>query len=100
MSAQNISAGTWIKAQGSNVKTTGQITSSHAVLHEVIVNSHSSGTWRLCNGTATSNSAVGGTYTPAAGSSVVAYKELEFTNGIYVETSGTLDVTAVFNDLI
>lgn len=100
MSAHNLSASNWIKAQGSNIKASGQITFNQGALHEIIVNSHTTGTWRLCNGTATSNTAIGGTYTPASGSSTVDYKELEFTSGIYIQTAGTVDLTAVFNDLV
>lgn len=100
MSEQNKSVATWYKAQGSNITATGQITTKHSVLHAILVNSHTTGSFRIANGTATAFTAAGGTYTPAAGSSVIEYKELEFASGMYIQTAGTLNLTAVFNDLV
>jgi len=101
MSSQNLSGGRWIKAQGTNISARAQVTSSHAVLHSIIVNSNTGGSFRVANGTLTSLSQVMGTYTPTtATSSVVEFKELEFANGIFIETGGTINATVIYNDLI
>lgn len=100
MSNYNLVQGNWIKAQGTNVAANAQITTGHAVLHSIVVNSHSTGTFRLATGTATSLTYVQGTYTPATGSSVIELHELEFEDGIYVVVGGTINLTAVYNDLI
>lgn len=99
MSAQN-KGFTWYKAQGTNVAANAQVTNQSAVLHSVIVNSHSTGTFRLAKGTATSLTYLQGTYTPATGSSTIEFKELEFTDGIYVVTGGTINLTVIYNDLV
>lgn len=100
MSQQNLYQANWVKAQGTNISANAQVTTSQAVLHAIVVNSHSTGTFRLATGTATSLTYVQGTYTPATGSSVIELKELEFTNGIYVVVGGTINLTAIYNDLI
>jgi hypothetical protein len=100
MSAQNLYAGQWIKAQGTNMTYSAGATSSHAVLHAIVVNSHSSGVFRLANGTATSFTYVTGSYSPATGSSILDFKELEFTNGILVQMTGTMNFNVIYNDLI
>ena len=101
MSAQNLVQGQWIKAQGTNISAKTQVTTSQAVLHSIIVNSNSSGSFRIANGTATSPTWVMGTYTPTtATSGVVSFRELEFTNGIFIDVGGTINATVLYNDLI
>lgn len=100
MSAQNQNVATWVRSQGTNFATRGQVTANAAVLHKLIVNSHTTGTFRLANGTSTSLSFVQGTYTPATGSSVIEFESLEFPNGIFVETGGTINWTAIYNELV
>lgn len=101
MSAQNLSGGSWIKAQGTNMTANGQVTTSQAVLHSIIVNSNTGGSFRVGNGTATAFTKAMGTYTPTtATSGEVVFHELEFTNGIYVEVGGTINLTVIYNDLV
>jgi hypothetical protein len=101
MSSQNLSVAKWIKAQSTNLAARGQVTTSQAVLHSVIVNSNTGGSFRVANGTLTSLSQVMGTYTPTtATSGVVDFKELEFTNGIFLETGGSVNLTLIYNDLV
>jgi hypothetical protein len=99
MSAQNLSQTRWVKAQGTNFTTKLQVTTNAAVLH-TIFGSHSGGSFRVGNGTLTSQTYPMGTYSPAAGPVYLDFKELEFTNGIFVEVGGAVNLTAVFNDLI
>lgn len=69
------------------------------VLYGVIINSHTSGVIRFYDGIAgTSGAPIGGSYTPAAGSSVVTFPQpLEMKVGVWVQTSGTLDMTAILS---
>ncbi len=104
MSAQNLSAGKWFKAQGTNLSASAanrfEITRTQSVLHQIVVNSHTSGTWRLANGTLTNATYVQGTYTPATGSSTIDCKELEFASGLCLDVAGTVNLTLIYNDLI
>jgi len=101
MSNYNQVQGNWIKAQSTNLAARGQVTTSQAVLHSIIVNSNTTGSFRVATGTLTSLSQVMGTYTPTtATSSVVDFKELEFANGIFFETGGTINATIIYNDLV
>lgn len=106
MSDFNRSTPTWIKAQGTNF--TGQqrttVTIKQAVLHAIIVGTYSPGaTFRVANGTATNIvNYITGSFVPLATGiqPTIEFKELEFANGIAVFTGGTIDLTAVYNDLI
>jgi len=101
MSAQNLSTQRWIKAQGTNVTARAQVTTSQAVVHAVVVNSNTGGSFRLGNGTLTAVTWLTGTYTPTtATSSVVSLNELEFTSGVFLETGGTVNLTVIYNSLI
>lgn len=84
-----------------NATATGQIGSSskRILVGGVIVNSHSTGTFRFANGTSTSWTAVGGTYTPATGSSSVVFEPIEFDSGCFMMVGGTLDATVLVREL-
>lgn len=79
-----------------NISSSNQVCAVPGVLNKVIVNSHSTGTFKLCDGTYTQKD-IGGTYTPATGSSVIEY-EVPFDNGLYVALGGTINVTVCYNN--
>lgn len=80
-----------------NITASTQITSQPGTLERIVVNSHSGGTFKLVNGTA-SQTALGGTYTPATGSSSIEFEPLGFNTGLYVAVGGTADLTVVYNE--
>lgn len=103
MSAHNLSSAKWVKAQSTNFTGRGQATTNAAVLHAIIVNSNTSGSFRVGSGTLTHASLTFpmGTYTPATGTSVyLPFYETEFTNGIFIDVGGTINYTVIFNDLV
>lgn len=71
--------------------------SGASAIHGVIINSHTTGTFRFYDAlTGAAASAIGGTYTPAAGSSVIAFpKPIACTTGIFVAAGGTIDATVI-----
>lgn len=77
--------------------TTTQVTSQPGKLNKIIVNSHTSGSWKLINGTLT-QTAIGGTYSPASGSGVYDLEPLGFDTGLCVVTAGTINLTLVYNE--
>lgn len=99
MSAQNLHSANWVRAQGTNLSAKGQVTTSSAVLH-AIVGSHTGGSFRLGNGTLTSQTYYMGTFIPAAGPINAPFYELEFANGIYLEVGGSVNLTVIYNDLV
>lgn len=103
MSQQNLYQSNWIKSQGTFMTGSGNATTSHAVLHQLSIGTYSPGAIiRVANGTATSKTYMSGSYTPSGAGlqEPITFKELEFTNGIYVEMTGTVNLTAIYNDLI
>lgn len=98
MSVQNKEVAVWTRAQGTNFTARKQVTSNPAVLHSIIINSHTTGTFRVSNGTLTAQTPIQGTYTPAAGSSVIEFDLIDCPNGILIETGGTIDATAIYNE--
>lgn len=95
MPDQNFSQLVPIKGSYSPVSANALIKSGAGVLHKVVVNSHSSGTFRLYDGLTAVNP-MGGTYTPATGSSVIDLN-LAFNTGLYFVTGGTIDATISTN---
>lgn len=92
---------TWKPVIATASKQIGSTTKKIAV-RGVIVNSHTSGTWRFVNGTAgqyATATSVGGTYTPAAGSSDHIWEPIEFDSGCYMAVAGTLDATVLYREL-
>lgn len=79
-----------------NVTSGTIVSSSPASLEKVIVNSHTTGSYRLFNGTSYAATAFGGTFTPASGSSTQEY-EAKFDTGLYIHTGGTVDLTVLYN---
>lgn len=77
--------------------TATQVTNQPGKLNKIIVNSHTTGSWKLINGTPT-QTALGGTYTPATGSGVYDYEPLGFDTGLCVLTAGTVNLTLVYNE--
>jgi hypothetical protein len=67
------------------------------VLHGIIINSNTSGSFRVYDGTSGTGIPIGGTFTPTtATSSVITFpKPIEMTLGVWVATGGTIDATAV-----
>lgn len=72
------------------------IKTGDGVLGKIVINSHSSGTFKLFDGVTNAAAAIGGTYTPAAGSSVLSFEPLGFDTGLYMNVSGTLDATIYY----
>lgn len=83
-----------------NVTSSTQIGSStkRIQLGGIIVNSHTTGTFKLVNGTAT-GTAIAGTYTPASGSSILTFEPIEFDSGCFLVTAGTINVTLLVKEL-
>lgn len=103
MSAQNLSETSWVRAQGTLLTGRMQVTTAQAVLHTIILNSYGGGSFRVGNGTLTSTLWLGGTYTPAAGTLTgpqLDYKELEFANGIFIDATGAINATVIYNDIV
>lgn len=77
-----------------------RVMDSTGVLHGVIINSHTSGTFKIYDGiAATSGVAVGGTYTPPTGSSVITYpRPLDLHTGLFIQASGTIDASAIVSE--
>lgn len=103
MSNYNQIQGNWVKSQGTFMTGSANATSSAAVLHEIAIGSYSPGaTFRLANGTLTSKTYITGSFTPSGLGlqRPIEFKELEFTNGIFVETGGTINLTVIYNDII
>jgi len=102
MSQENSGASVWNRWTPTNATATKTIgvPGARVVVKGVIVNSHTSGTFRFSNGTATNWSAtgLGGTYTPATGSSVILFEPIDFTSGCFFQVGGTLDATVLYND--
>ena len=104
MSAENFGQKAY-KCQFQNVAGTGVATanigtaSAHTVLHGIVINSHTSGTFKLGNGTVTNYTAFGGTYTPATGSSILMLEPVDFDSGLCVVVGGTLNATVLYNSL-
>jgi hypothetical protein len=63
---------------------------------KVIVNSHSTGTFRLFDGLTDGSTPITGTYTPATGSSVIEVNA-KFDTGLYVTTTGQANLTILIN---
>lgn len=84
-----------IKGSYTPVSANSLIKSGAGILHKVIVNSHSTGTFRLYDGLTAVNP-IGGTYTPATGSSVIDFN-LAFNTGLYYVKGGTIDATLSTN---
>jgi len=99
MSAQN-QGSNWVRAQGSANTQRGNITPNQAVLHSITIG-FSNGTYRIGNGTLGSSSLTfaGSSFKPTAFTQQ-EFKELEFSNGISIETEGTVSWQAIFNDLV
>ena len=79
---------------GTNIGYTTLIKTGAGTLGKVIVNSHTSGTFKIFNGTNNGATAIGGTYTPASGSSIQLF-EVEFAN-LFVQVYGTIDATILY----
>lgn len=104
MSAQNLTVGKWTRSQGTYVTGSSTITGSQAVLHSILVGSYTpGGRFRVANGTATNIvSYLTGTFVPQATGiqPPTDFEELEFANGIYVETTGGVELTVIYNTLV
>lgn len=81
---------------GTNVTASRLVKTGDGVLGKVVVNSHTSGTFKLFDSTAYGTNAIGGTYTPAAGSSVISLEPLGFDTGLYIGVAGTIDLTVYY----
>ena len=101
MSLANLGNFTWSKWQSqratTGVKEIGT-SGSHLVVKGVIVNSHTSSTFTLANGTATSYTTIQGSYTPASGSSSILFEPIDLTNGGVIVIQGAADYTVLYND--
>lgn len=103
MSAQNISQANWVRSQGTFMTGSANATTSQSVLHKILIGTYTPGAViRVANGTATSKTYVTGSFTPSGLGlqTPLDFEELEFSNGIYVEITGTASLTTVYNDLI
>lgn len=74
----------------------GLIHTGPCTLEKIVINSHSTGTFKLFDGIAETGTAFGGTYTPATGSSVIEI-EAKFDTGLYIMTAGTINMTPLIN---
>lgn len=102
MSNYNLSPAGWMKAQGTFMTGSANATTSHSVLHKLVIGSYTPGAVvRVANGTATNKTYLSGSFTPngLGLQEPLEFREMEFTNGIYVEMTGTVNLTAIYNDL-
>jgi len=85
-------AGSYMPFTGTKLLQSGQ-----SVVHGVIINSNTTGSFRLYDGTSGAGTPIGGTFTPTtATSDVITFpKPLYFNTGIFIATGGTIDGTVV-----
>lgn len=86
---------TWKTINATSTRQIGSATKKIKI-GGVVVNSHTTGTFRFASGTATSYTAIGGTYTPASGSSVITLEPIEFGSGCFMMVGGTFDSTVLY----
>jgi len=73
---------------------TATIKTGAGVVYGVIINSNTSGTFKLYDGTSTSGEVIANTFTLASGSQVITFPEaIEFYTGLHIVYGGTLDAT-------
>jgi hypothetical protein len=74
--------------------TTATIKTGAGVVYGVIINSHSSGTFKIHDGTSASGEIIANTFTLPSGSQVITFPEaIEFYTGLHIVYGGTLDAT-------
>lgn len=81
-----------------NTTSSGLVKNSDGTVHGVLVNSHTSGTIRLFDGTTASGTSVMGTYSFTAGSQVVNFGVgIKCDTGIFATVGGTANITILYN---
>jgi hypothetical protein len=88
---------TWKPVNATATRQIGSATKK-VIIKGVIVNSHTTATFRFVNGTATNYTSISGTYTPATGSSNLTLDPIEFGAGCYMIVGGTLDATVLYRE--
>lgn len=88
---------TWTPINATATRQLGSATKK-IVVGGVLINSHTTGTFRFANGTSTSFTPVGGTYTPATGSSAIMFEPIEFNSGCFMAIGGTFDATVLVKE--
>lgn len=82
--------------RSTNLSSSRLVKTGTGTIRRILVNSHTSGSFRIYDGTAfASATAVGGTYTPASGSSTIEV-EAAFGTGLFVQVGGTIDTTVIY----
>lgn len=80
-----------------NGTTSQAVVTGNGKIYGIIVNSNTSGTFKLWDNTAGSGTVICNTYTVGSGSSVVKFPQpIEFYTGLYITVGGTLDYTLVY----
>jgi hypothetical protein len=63
----------------------------------IIVASHTSGAVKIWDNTSAATTVLVNTYTYAAGSQTIPFYGAKFTTGLFVDVTGTQDITVVYN---
>jgi hypothetical protein len=85
-------------AQPVNLTASGLVKNAPGKLRGILINSTSSGTIILRDGTSGSGTAINGTLTPAAGQFIDFGEDgIDFSQGIYATIGGTLNATFLYN---
>lgn len=83
-------------AKYTNGTASAQIVAGRGRVYGVIVNSNSSGTFKLWDSLTATGTVICNTYTVASGSSVITFPEpIEFYTGLFLTVGGTLDYTII-----
>ena len=85
-------------AKYTNVSADALVRTGGGTVSGIIVNSHSSGTFKLYDGLTSAGTLILNTYTPASGSSVIEFpEEIEFYTGLYFDKTNAIDATIVWS---
>jgi hypothetical protein len=84
-------------AKYTNGTTSQQILSTSGKVYGIIVNSHTSGTFKLWDALTATGNVVVNTYTlPAAGSQIIMFPApIELYTGLFITVGGTMDYTII-----
>lgn len=79
-----------------DITASGLIYTGAGVLFRIVVNSHSSGTVKIYDGTSASGTVINNIFSFPTGSGVYTFGE-KFQTGLYITVGGTLDCTVIYN---
>jgi len=83
MKIRNITTGTLIKTGAGQIKA-------------IVINSHTNGTLRVLDGLTNAGTAITGTITLGASEREIEFHDTDFTTGLYVDFTGTLNCSVIY----